>query len=490
MTNLIASDQKRLIIGMGQTGLSCARFLMAKGLSFDLCDTRDVFPNQADVEKEFPNSQIFNGELDAQLLVQYQELVVSPGIAIAEPAIVFASQQGSRVRGDVDIFAEYVTKPIVAITGSNGKSTVTTLVGDILAAAGHKPAVCGNIGIPVLDVLLNDDDYHCYVVELSSFQLETTHHLAAEVACVLNICEDHMDRYASMMAYHQAKHRVFQGCRSIVTNREDSLTQPLVSVSMPKRSFGLRLAENAVAAKNQYSIAAKTTDEESNSAEYLMFQQQAIFPVAELKIKGRHNQLNALAAIALVESLPSQFDVSYEQLNEVLSHFTGLPHRCAWVAEEEGIQYFNDSKGTNVGSTLAAIEGLASIEQKNIVLIAGGVGKDQDFEPLADACQASVKQAVLFGRDARVIARDLKQSTDVVITDTLEQALELAKKNARVGDIILFSPACASFDQFASYVKRGEVFEQLIVGFLTTDSATDLITGLSSNKPSEVVDGS
>jgi UDP-N-acetylmuramoylalanine--D-glutamate ligase len=192
--------------------------------------------------------------------------------------------------------------------------------------------------------------------------------------------------------------------------------------------------------------------------------------------------------------LPSQFDVSYEQLNEVLSHFTGLPHRCAWVAEEEGIQYFNDSKGTNVGSTLAAIEGLASIEQKNIVLIAGGVGKDQDFEPLADACQASVKQAVLFGRDARVIARDLKQSTDVVITDTLEQALELAKKNARVGDIILFSPACASFDQFASYVKRGEVFEQLVAGFLTrdltTDSATDLITGLNSNKPSEVVDGS
>jgi UDP-N-acetylmuramoylalanine--D-glutamate ligase len=200
MTSLIASDQKRLIIGMGQTGLSCARFLMAKGLAFDLCDTREVFPNQDSVEKEFPNSQVFNGELDAQLLAQYQELIVSPGIAIAEPAIAFASQQGSRVRGDVDIFAESVTKPIIAINGSNGKSTVTTLVGEILAAAGHKPAVCGNIGIPVLDVLLNDDDYYCYVVELSSFQLETTHHLAAEVACVLNLCEDHMDRYDSMMA--------------------------------------------------------------------------------------------------------------------------------------------------------------------------------------------------------------------------------------------------------------------------------------------------
>lgn len=482
MTNLITSDQKRLIIGMGQTGLSCARFLMAKGLSFDLCDTREVFPNQIEVEKEFPAARAFNGELDAQLLAQYHELIVSPGIAIAEPAIAFASKNGSRVRGDVDIFAEYVTKPIIAITGSNGKSTVTTLVGEILAQAGHKPAICGNIGIPVLDVLLKDDDYHCYVVELSSFQLETTHHLAAEVACVLNLSEDHMDRYDSMMAYHQAKHRVFQGCRSIVTNREDSLTQPLVSDSMPKRSFGLSLAENAVAAKNQYAIAVEAEASESTPKEYLMFQQEAVFPVSKLKMKGRHNQLNALAAIALVESLPSQFDVTSEQLNQVLSRFTGLPHRCAWVAEEKGIQYFNDSKGTNVGSTLAAIEGLASIEQKNIILIAGGVGKDQDFEPLADACLASVKQAVLFGRDAKMIAQDLKQSTSIEITDTLEQALELANTGAKIGDVVLFSPACASFDQFENYVKRGEVFEQLV--------ADSLLAGIASDEASEIIDGS
>ena len=480
MTNLIASDQKRLIVGMGQTGLSCARFLMAKGLSFDLCDTREVFPNQVEVEKEFPNSRVFNGKLNPQLLAQYHELIVSPGIAVSDPSIVFASLKGSRVRGDVDIFAEYVTKPVIAITGSNGKSTVTTLVGDILAAAGHKPAVCGNIGIPVLDVLLKDDDYHCYVVELSSFQLETTHHLAAEVACILNLCEDHMDRYDSMMAYHQAKHRIFQGCRSVVTNREDSLTQPLVSDSMPKRSFGLRLAENAVAAKNQYAIATKTMGSDSSSVDYLMFQQEMIFPISELKIKGRHNQMNALAAIALVESLPAQFEVTHEQLAQVLSCFSGLPHRCAWIAEEEGVQYFNDSKGTNVGSTLAAIEGLANIEHKNIILIAGGVGKEQDFEPLADACQASVKQAILFGRDANVIAKDLKESTSIVVTETLEQALALAKNSARAGDVVLFSPACASFDQFTNYVKRGEFFEQLI------KSSAARVT---IEKPSEVIDG-
>lgn len=456
MTNLIASDQKRLIIGMGQTGLSCARFLTAKGLSFDVCDTRNSLSNLASIEQEFPLSSVILGELDKNILAQYQELIVSPGIAISEPAIVFAHQQGSRVRGDIDIFAEFVTKPIIAITGSNGKSTVTTLVGELLSAAGHRPAVCGNIGVPVLDVLLNDDKYACYVVELSSFQLETTHHLAAEVACVLNLSEDHMDRYDSMMSYHQAKHRIFQGCRSIVVNREDSLTQPLVSDAMPVRSFGLAHAENAVAAKEQYSI------KEVDGVEYIAYEDSVIFPVQELKIKGRHNQLNVMAAIALIELLPSEFSIEKEILCQILMKFSGLPHRCAWVAEQNGIQYFNDSKGTNVGSTLAAIEGLADHSKKNIVLIAGGVGKDQDFEPLADACQAKVRSAVLFGRDAKVIAQSLKQNELYEITETLEQAIDIARNKARKGDVILFSPACASFDQFSNYVSRGEEFERLI----------------------------
>ena len=470
MTNLIASDQKRLIIGMGQTGLSCARFLVAKGMSFDLCDTRELLPNQAEIEAEFPQCQFFNGKLDADVLTQYQELIVSPGIAIAEPAIAAAIKYGSRVRGDVDIFAEFVTKPVIAITGSNGKSTVTTLVGDILAAAGHKPAVCGNIGIPVLDVLLRDDEFACYVVELSSFQLETTHHLAAEVACVLNLSEDHMDRYDSMLAYHQAKHRIFQGCRSIVINREDTLTQPLVSSSMPKKSFGLKMADNNVAVKNQYAIALLKT-EQGVQAEYLMFEQQPIFPVADLKIKGRHNQLNVLAAIALIESLPAEFKVEDTQLEKALTEFTGLAHRCAWVAENQGVEYFNDSKGTNVGSTLAAIEGLASHDCKNIILIAGGVGKDQDFEPLAEACQLNVKSAQLFGRDASLIAENLESSCELNVVDRLEQALINAKALASAGDVILFSPACASFDQFDNYVQRGEVFERLVINMTNEQGA-------------------
>lgn len=484
MTNLIVSDQKRLIIGMGQTGLSCARFLTAKGMSFDLCDTRESLPNQANIEAEFPDSKIFNGifdsELSAELLAQYQELIVSPGIAISEPAIVYAQQQGSRVRGDVDLFAEYVNKPIIAITGSNGKSTVTTLVGEILAAAGHKPAVCGNIGIPVLDVLLHDADYNCYVVELSSFQLETTHNLNAEVACVLNLSEDHMDRYDSMMAYHQAKHRIFQGCKSVVINREDILTQPLTSSSMPTRSFGLVMADNLVSAKNQYAISYD---------ENLVFEQKNILPVQQLKIKGRHNQLNALAAIALVESLPSGFEVSDEEMQQALVNFSGLAHRCAWVAEHQGINYFNDSKGTNVGSTLAAISGLANKESKNIILIAGGVGKDQDFKPLANACEQSVKSVQLFGRDAHIMGDSLKPTIrnsasvseyELTISETLEQALAHAQEIANDGDVILFSPACASFDQFENYVKRGEFFESLVKSFVS-NAVNNKKTAVHSN---------
>jgi UDP-N-acetylmuramoylalanine--D-glutamate ligase len=475
MTNLIASDQKRLIIGMGQTGLSCARFLTAKGLSFDLCDTRDTLPNQAVIETEFPESRMFNGsfdsefngQLNAEQLAQYHELIVSPGIAISEPAIAFARQQGSRIRGDVDLFSEFVTKPVIAITGSNGKSTVTTLAGAILTVAGHKPAVCGNIGLPVLDVLLHDEKYSCYVVELSSFQLETTHGLGADVACVLNISEDHMDRYDSMMAYHQAKHRIFQNCRSIVINREDDLSQPLVSRDMPVKSFGLDMANNYTSAslvevKNQYGIALLSIDGAAET-EYLMREKQVLFPVSKLKVKGRHNQLNALAAIALVDSLPSGFEVTIEQLNTALSNFLGLPHRCAWVAEHYGVSYFNDSKGTNVGSTIAAIEGLASSgEHKNIILVAGGEGKDQDFEPLSKACESTVKSVQLFGRDAQKIADSLATYCKFSIFATLEQALAAAQVIAEKDDIILFSPACASFDQYKNYVERGHVFEQLV----------------------------
>ena len=466
MSQLIASDYKRLIVGMGATGLSCARFLSSAGISFDMWDTRTELKNQQDIRAEFADSELILGELDGERLSAYDELIVSPGIAIAEPAIQQATQNGTRIRGDVDVFAEYVNrnnqdethyKPVIAVTGSNGKSTVVTLVGEILAAQGKKPAVCGNIGLPVLDVLREEEKYDCYVVELSSFQLETTHHLAADAACVLNLSEDHMDRYANMMAYHQAKHRIFQGCRSVVVNRDDTLTQPLVSDAMPTISFGQHAPDNAQGRKKQFALRLQ------DGQEYIGYEEQLLLTTSEMKIKGRHNALNAMAAMALVTSIKSPgFAIQPVDMLSAIKEFAGLPHRCAWVGEVNGISYYNDSKGTNVGSTLAAIDGLGSAK-KNIVLIAGGVGKDQDFEPLNDSCAQFVKQLVLFGRDRELIAAACQSQVGKIDqVDSLRKALNCANEKASVGDIVLFSPACASFDQFENYVQRGFVFEQLV----------------------------
>lgn len=470
MSNLIVSDYKRLIIGMGATGLSCARFLSSEKIPFDMWDTRSELANQQDIRAEFSDGELILAELDGQRLSQYQELIVSPGVAIAEPAIQMAIKNGCRVRGDVDLFAEYVNrsnqddtryKPVIAITGSNGKSTVVTLVGEILTAQGKRPAVCGNIGLPVLDVLREEQNYDCYVVELSSFQLETTHHLAADVACVLNLSEDHMDRYANMMAYHQAKHRIFQGCRAIVVNRDDALTQPLVSDAMPSMSFGLHSADNAQACRRQFALKASATD--SENAESIFYEQQPLLKTADLKIKGRHNALNVMAAMALISSLKTTgFNIKPDAMVKAVTEFSGLPHRCAWVGNVDGVDYYNDSKGTNVGSTLAAIDGLGSTK-KNLILIAGGVGKDQDFEPLNDSCTQFAKQLVVFGRDRELIASACAgMEIEPVQTESLRQALQLASVQAESGDIVLFSPACASFDQFENYIQRGLVFEQLI----------------------------
>ena len=317
-------------------------------------------------------------------------------------------------------------------------------------------------------------DYDCYVIELSSFQLETTHHLAADAACVLNISEDHMDRYANMMAYHQAKHRIFQGCRSVVTNRDDSLTQPLVSDQMPSLSFGLEMPSDDVGRKGKFGLDIV------DGIEYLSFEQQAILPVAELSIKGRHNAMNALAAMALLKSVNTHgFELDLAEMGKALKTFPGLPHRCAWVAEVNDINYFNDSKGTNVGSTLAAIEGLANVNSqgdagdKKIILLAGGVGKDQDFSPLRDACQEYVKKTLLFGRDAKMIATALGKNNDQAMADTLEQVLQEAVDIAEPGDVVLFSPACASFDQFDNYVKRGDYFEALVARMVESAQSSE-----------------
>jgi UDP-N-acetylmuramoylalanine--D-glutamate ligase len=338
------------------------------------------------------------------------------------------------------MFAKVASAPLVAITGSNAKSTVVTLVGEMAKEAGLRTAVAGNIGTPVLD-LLNDEPYEIYVLELSSFQLETTFNLNAAVATVLNMSPDHMDRYDSMQAYHRAKHRIFQGCRHVVVNRDDALTRPLLPATVNVTSFGLGPEDS-----RDFSVI------DQNGKQYLAYERQPLLAVSELKIAGRHNVANALAALALGHSA----GLEWEPMLAALRKFPGLPHRCQWVATVDGVPWYNDSKGTNVGASVAAITGLGATAR--VVLLAGGVGKGAKFTELAPVMRRFGKLAILFGEDADKIELVLAGVVPVQRAASLEDAVNQARASAGAGDLVLLSPACASFDMFNNYEHRGQVF--------------------------------
>ncbi|MCD8521112.1 MAG: UDP-N-acetylmuramoyl-L-alanine--D-glutamate ligase [Saccharospirillaceae bacterium] len=455
MSQLISTDYKRLIVGLGMTGLSAARYCQRRGWSFDLCDSRDVPPGLDTVRTEFPQANIFTGELQADILSRYDELIVSPGMAVSHPAIAAARQAGARIAGDIQLFADVCDKPLIAITGSNGKSTVTTLTGELLAAAGKRVAVGGNIGVPALDLLIGGAETDIYVLELSSFQLETTENLAASAAVVLNMSEDHMDRYQGMADYHQAKHRIFQQCRAIVVNRDDALSQPLVSDKMPRLSFGLNKADIG-----QFGL------ERIAGESWITFGAEKIIAASELKIKGQHNLANVMAALALIKSV----GVDIAAVLPALRHFSGLEYRCQWLGNLGGVDFYNDSKGTNVGSTLAAIYGLGPEICGKIWLLAGGEGKGQDFSPLASACKQYAAEVLTYGADAALIQSAVSAACTTSQQSTLAEAFGRACSQAQSGDVILLSPACASFDQFKNYAARGEYFSALVAATINKEA--------------------
>tara|TARA_R110002020_G_scaffold89693_3_gene219050 strand:- start:37438 stop:38787 length:1350 start_codon:yes stop_codon:yes gene_type:complete len=439
--SLITTDKQRIIVGLGKTGLSVARHLAGRGLPFAVADTRENPPGLDQLKRFAPMADLHLGELDAEQLCRASELVVSPGIALSTPALVKAKAAGVSLIGDIELFAREARAPIIAITGSNAKSTVTTLVGEMAAAAGKRVSVGGNLGTPALDLL--DEKADLYVMELSSFQLETTDRLNAEVATVLNVSEDHMDRYPSMVAYHQAKHRIFRGARQVVVNRDDSLSRPLVADQLPSWSFGLSRPDFKGFGLMQHE-----------GQTWLAFEFKALLPVSELKIRGAHNQANALAALALGHAV----GLPMEAMLEALRQFAGLPHRCQWVGQRNGVDYYNDSKATNVGAALAAINGFAADIQGKQVLIAGGDGKGADFAPLRQAVQQHCRAVVLLGRDAQRLEESIAGSVPVLHVDSLDTAVVAAAEQAAPGDIVLLSPACASLDMFRHFEERGDVF--------------------------------
>ena len=438
---LIASDQFRIVVGLGKSGMSLVRHLARRGLPFAVADTRANPPELAALQAQYPEVEVRCGLLDPDFLCRASELLVSPGLALSTPALQAAAAKGVKLSGDIELFAREAKAPIVAITGSNAKSTVTSLVGEMAAAAGRKVAVGGNLGTPALDLLA--DDVELYVLELSSFQLETTDRLDAEVATCLNVSEDHMDRYDGLPAYHQAKHRIFRGARQVVVNRDDRLSRPLVAEDVPAWSFGL--------GKPDFKGFGLF---EENGERYLAFQFDALMPANQLKIRGAHNQSNALAALALGHAV----GLPMKSMLSTLRSFGGLAHRCQWVGERRGVSYYDDSKATNVGAALAAIDGLGSDIDGDLVLIAGGDGKGADFSALHSPVHHQCRAVVLLGRDAERLAAALDGAAPIHRVQTLQQAVELAAQLAQPGDAVLLSPACASLDMFENFEDRGRQF--------------------------------
>jgi len=443
--SLIASDQFRIVVGLGKSGMSLVRHLARQGVPFAVVDTRENPPELETLRTHYPQVEVRCGELDADFLSRASELYVSPGLSLQTPAIQKAAEQGVRLSGDIELFARLAKAPIVAITGSNAKSTVTTLVGEMARKAGKHVGVGGNLGTPALDLL--GDNVDLYVLELSSFQLETCERLNAEVATVLNVSEDHMDRYSGMAAYHLAKHRIFRGARQVVVNRDDPLSRPLMSEQVPCWTFGCGQPDF-----NGFGLR------EHDGEKWLAFQFDPLMPVKDLKIRGAHNQANALAALALGHAA----GLPFEPMLEALREFSGLAHRCQWVGEKAGVHYYNDSKATNVGAALAAIEGLGSDIAGKLVLLAGGDGKGADFEPLRKPISAFCRAVVLLGRDAERLAESLNTDIAIVHVSTLEQAVERAAALAEPGDAVLLSPACASLDMFRNFEERGRLFAQAV----------------------------
>ena len=443
-------DKKVLVLGLGDTGLSALHWLERQGAILSVADSRANPPSVDHVMKRMPQVQIHTGPFDSAVFTQVDLIVISPGVAMTEPAVQAAIAKGITVIGDVELFAQYRPKEskVIAITGSNGKTTVTTLVGEICKEAGLKTIVAGNIGLPVLEALMMETP-DVYVLELSSFQLETTHHLTCDSATVLNISEDHMDRYSDIQDYIAAKVRILAHTKVAVLNRDDAASLACQTKAMQAKhivTFGL----NAAPTKDDFGLI------ELDGMPCLTSGQRKLMVASQLNITGLHNVANALAAAALCHAI----GIEKVAVVSALRHFKGLPHRVEWVVSIDAVDFYDDSKGTNVGATCAAIAGMTKNNKpQKVVLIAGGDGKGQDFTPLLNAINANARAVVLIGRDAALIEAVLL-SADIPLyrAADLPEAVNIAKKLAQAGDAVLLSPACASFDMFKNYVHRAEVF--------------------------------
>jgi UDP-N-acetylmuramoylalanine--D-glutamate ligase len=437
-----------IIVGLGASGLSCADYFRKKNLPYAMVDTRENPPLLAKFQQQYPDCPISLGPLRSEFFAQAAKIVLSPGVSLHQPVIREQIDKGVLVIGDIELFAQTVTKPVIAITGTNAKSTVTTLVGEMAKTANLKVQIGGNLGVPALELLAYEDT-ELFVLELSSFQLETTFSLRPLVATVLNITPDHLDRYNNLQHYCDTKLSIYQQCKIAVCNKDDKLTWYDESGSAERKIFFT--LDKPLA--GEFGISYK------NDLAYLAFGDINLLGVKELPILGRHYQANALAALALGYAAGLPFDA----MISTLTNFKGLAHRCQFVRELNGVSWYNDSKGTNVGATIAAIEGLGDVISGKIILIAGGLAKGADFSGLLPGINKFVSAVILIGEAASQIAATIGDATDSYFANDMSQAVNLAQQYAQAGDSVLLSPACASMDMFKDFNHRGEVFTQLVL---------------------------
>ena len=451
LMNVGQSIKNRVVVGLGLTGLSTMRFLKKMGLPFVAFDTRDNFLLPENLKQDFSTDDFCDSNSQISALASAEEIYLSPGIGLDDPLLKQASTQ-ARITGDLDLFMTHVNAPVVAITGSNAKSTVTTLLGEMANATKLNVGVGGNLGEPMLDLIAPERDL--YVLELSSFQLERAATFNFKVACILNISEDHLDRHGSMMQYYQVKQRVYNGAEIQVFNRDDKLTFPLVRVATKQVSFGTK-----VQAVDDFSI------QNIDGLPAIVRRGEPLISSGELKLAGQHNLMNVMAALVIGEALGWPIEL---MLNTAKS-FKGLPHRCEYVATIEAVTYINDSKATNVGASIAALQGLEDTTEGKIILIAGGETKAADFSGFAHEVERLGCELILLGAGAKEIYSTMNKSLDCTIVESMQAAVLLAKSHAQGGDVVLLSPACASFDMFKNYQQRGEVFKAVVEQLSTGD---------------------
>lgn len=453
------ADKSVLVLGLGETGMSMLRYLKAQGARVRVADSRSEPPGLVEARKLVVAPLIHCGELEDDLFIGIDLIAISPGVSQQDPVIARALACGIPVLGDIELFAQKLAMDnsrqatqVIAITGANGKSTVTSMVAHLCKAAGKDTLAAGNISPAVLDALAQrgDKQPEIWVLELSSFQLETTQTLNADAATVLNISEDHLDRYPDMNAYSAAKARIFDGAKTQVLNRDDARSIAMRRDDCEQFTFGLgAMPGSSKAGAKDFGILHKKGEP------WLAQGNKPLLKFSELQVVGMHNAANALAALALCSAI----DLPMSEMLNALRSYTGLPHRVEHVTEIDGVVYYDDSKGTNVGATVAALEGLG----RKTVLIAGGEGKGQDFLPLAEVVSKHARAVILIGRDADLIDAALRGSGVPVsrakdMSDAVIQAAQLAQRD----DAVLLSPACASFDMFRNYAHRAEMFVQAV----------------------------